>query len=47
LACIEDRRGAYEVLFGLTQGKRPLGRPRNRSEHTKMDLQGVVFEGID
>jgi len=47
LACVEGRRGAYEVLVGLTQGKRPLGRPRNRREHTKMDLQEVVFEGID
>jgi len=36
------RRGAYRVLVGKTEGKRPLGRPRHRWEdNIKMDLQEV------
>ena len=27
-----DRRGAYRVLVGRPEGKRPLGRPRHRTE---------------
>ena len=37
---MEDRRGAFRVLVGRTEGRRPLGRPRNRREvNTKMDHQ--------
>jgi hypothetical protein len=33
------RRGAYRLLVGKLQGKRPLGRPRGKWEdNTKMDL---------
>jgi hypothetical protein len=33
------RRGAYRLLVGKLQGKRPLGRPRRKWEdNTKMDL---------
>ena len=43
-----ERRGAYRVLVGRPEGKRPLGRPRHRLEdNIKMDLQGVEWEGID
>jgi hypothetical protein len=35
-----ERRGAYRVLVGKHEGKRPLGRPRYRWEdNIKMDLQ--------
>jgi hypothetical protein len=35
-----DRRGAYRVLVGRPDGKRPLGRPRVRCEdNIKMGLQ--------
>jgi len=30
IASIRDRRGAYRVLVGKPEGKRPLGRPRHR-----------------
>jgi hypothetical protein len=34
--------GAYRVLVGKPEGKRPLGRPRNGWEdNIKMDLQEV------
>jgi len=33
------KRGVYRVLVGKLEGKRPLGRPRNRWEdNIKMDL---------
>jgi len=35
-----DKRGAYRVLMGKHEGKRPLGRPRPRWEgDIKMDIQ--------
>ena len=41
-------RGAYRVLVGKPEGKRPLGRPRHRWEdNIKMDLQEVGCWGID
>ena len=40
--------GAYRVLVGMSEGRRPLGRPRRRWEDTiKMDLQEVGCEGMD
>jgi hypothetical protein len=36
--------GAYRVLVGRPEGRRPLGRPRRRWEdNIKMDLQEVVW----
>jgi len=36
------RRGAYRVLVGTPEGKRPLGRPRLRWEvNIEMDIQEV------
>jgi hypothetical protein len=32
VARVGERRGVYRVLFGRTEGKRPLGRPRRRWE---------------
>jgi hypothetical protein len=43
-----DRSGAYRVLVGRPEGKRPLGRPRRRWENNiKMDLQEVGWGGMD
>jgi len=40
-----DKRGAYRVLVGKHEGKRPLGRPRRRWEdNIKMRLKGVGVE---
>ena len=37
-----ERRGAYRVLVGKPEGKRPLGRPRRRWEdNIKLDFQEV------
>jgi hypothetical protein len=37
-----ERRGAYRVLVGKTEGRRPLERPRRRWEdNIKMDLREV------
>jgi hypothetical protein len=37
---MEDNRGAYGVLVGRPEGKRPVGRPRRREEdNIKMDLK--------
>ena len=42
MARMEDGRGVHKVLVGKPEGKRPLGRPRRRSEdNIKMDLQEV------
>jgi hypothetical protein len=39
---IGERMGAYRVLVGKTEGKRPLGRHRlRREDNIKMDLQKV------
>ena len=34
-------RGAYRVLVGKPEGRRPLGKPRRRLENIKMDLGEV------
>jgi len=40
--------GVYRVLVEKPEGKRPLGRIRNRWENNiKMDLQEVGFGGMD
>jgi hypothetical protein len=30
VACMREKRNAYRLLVGMSQGKRPLGRPRHR-----------------
>jgi hypothetical protein len=43
-----ERRGAYRVLVGKPEGRRPLGRPRSRWEdNIKMDLREVGCRGAD
>jgi hypothetical protein len=37
-----EGRGAYRILVGRPEGRRPLGRPRRRWEdNIKIDLQDV------
>jgi len=41
-------RGAYGILVGNFEGKRPVGGPRGRwDDNIKMDLQELVFGGMD
>jgi hypothetical protein len=41
-------RGAYRVLVGRPEGKRPLGRPRRRWEdNIKMDLREIGIDGAN
>jgi hypothetical protein len=43
-----ERRGAYRVLVGKPERRRPLGRPRRRWEdNIKMDLREVGWAGMD
>jgi hypothetical protein len=47
VACMGDRKVAYRVLVGKSEGKRPPGKTRRRWRDTiKMDLQ-KVRGGID
>ena len=42
VARMGEERGAYRVLVGKPEGKRPLGRPRRRwVDNIRMDLQKV------
>ena len=46
VARIGERRGVYRVSVGKPEGKKPLGKPRNRWEdNIKMDLQKVGCGG--
>jgi len=48
VAQMGERRGAYRVLVGKPERKRPLGRPRHRWEdNIKLDLQEVGCGGMD
>ena len=43
-----ERRGAYGVLVGMPEGKRPLGRPRLRWEdNIKVNFKDVRWEAMD
>jgi len=42
VAHMGEERGAYRVLMGKPEGKRPLGRPKHRwVDNIRMDLQEV------
>ena len=48
VARMDEERGAYRVLMGKPEGKRPLGRPRRRWVHNiRMDLQEVGCGYVD
>jgi hypothetical protein len=41
-------RGAYNILVGKPEGRRPLGRPRHRWEdNIKMELGEIRFGDVD
>ena len=45
---VGERSGAYRVLVGRPDGRRPLGRPRRRWDgDIKMDLQAVEWGDMD
>ena len=48
VALMEERKDAYRILVGKSEGKRPLRRPKHRREdNTNMDLQEVRCRGMD
>jgi hypothetical protein len=43
-----QKRYAYRILVGKTEGKIPLGRPRRRwVDNIKMDLREIGWGGMD
>jgi hypothetical protein len=43
-----EMRGAYNILVGRPEERRPLGRPRRRWEdNIKMDLREIEFGDVD
>ena len=48
VARMGEERGAYRVLVGKPEGKKPLGRPRRRRMgNIRMDLQEVGCGYVD
>jgi hypothetical protein len=45
---VGEKRNAYRLLVGKTEGKRPLGRPRRRwVNNIRKDLGGVGWGDVD
>jgi hypothetical protein len=48
VARMGEVRGAYNILVGRPERRRPLGRPRSRWEdNIKMDLRKIGFGDVD
>jgi hypothetical protein len=48
VAQMEWKRNAYRILVGNPEGKRPLGRPRDRwADNIKMDLKEIACDSMD
>jgi hypothetical protein len=48
VARMGESRGAYSVLVGKREGRRPLGRPRRSwDDNIKMDLWEVEWGAMD
>jgi hypothetical protein len=48
VARMGEKTNAYRILVGTPEGKRPLGRPRQRWEdNIKMDLREIGWGGMD
>jgi hypothetical protein len=48
VSCMGEGRGAYRILVGRPEGRRPLGRPRCRWEdNIKTNLQEVGWRVVD
>jgi hypothetical protein len=42
-----EKRNAYRILVGKSEGKRPLGRPRRRwVDNIKIDLREIGWYGM-
>jgi hypothetical protein len=43
-----EKRNACRILVGMSEGNRPLGRPRRRwMDNIKMDLREIGRDGMD
>jgi hypothetical protein len=43
-----EKRNAYMILLGKSEGKRPPGRPRHRLvDNIKMELREIGWDGLD
>jgi hypothetical protein len=48
VARIGEKRNAYRILVGKSEGRRPLGRPRSRwVDNIRMDLGEIGWDGMD
>jgi hypothetical protein len=48
VARMEEKRNVYRLLMGKQEGRRPLGRPRQRwLDNSKMDHVGIGWNGVD
>jgi transcription termination factor 2 len=48
VARMEEKRNAYRILLGKSEGKRQLRRPRRRwVDNIKTDLREIGWEGTD
>jgi hypothetical protein len=43
-----EKRNEYRILVGMSEGKRPLGRPRRRwVDNIKIDLREIEWDDMD
>jgi hypothetical protein len=48
VARMREKMNAYTILVGMSEGKRPLGRPRRRwVDNITMDLREIGWVGMD
>jgi hypothetical protein len=48
VARMGEKRNAYRILVGKSEGKSPLGRPRRRwVDNIKIDLREIGWDGMD
>jgi hypothetical protein len=48
IARVEEKRSAYRILMGKSEGKRQIGRARRRWEgYIKMDIREIKWDGVD
>jgi hypothetical protein len=48
VARMREVKGAYKILVGRPEGRKPLGRPRHRWEDSiKMDIREIGFGDVD
>jgi hypothetical protein len=48
VARLGEKRNAYRILVGKSEGRRPLGRLRHRwVDNIKIDLREIGWDGMD